>query len=190
MIIGADGANSRIAKEIDAGEYDYAIAFQERIRIPDDKMKYYENLAEMYVGDDVSPDFYGWVSGSLGFWLGRRGETRVDGDGDGDGGGRQGVMWWCSAVCWYGWGEWTAGMLAGRSPWVQGLGRASRAANGGTGSGNGSGSWASCRNGTYGTEMKPCIMRGKRCACSGARSRACIRRALLCRAPGTHPTLR
>eukprot|EP00798_Chlamydomonas_sp_ICE-L_P014739 gene14739-20784_t len=33
----------------------------ERIRIPDDKMKYYENLAEMYVGDDVSPDFYGWV---------------------------------------------------------------------------------------------------------------------------------
>ncbi|EFJ40798.1 hypothetical protein VOLCADRAFT_77841 [Volvox carteri f. nagariensis] len=61
MIIGADGANSRVAKEIDAGEYDYAIAFQERIRIPDDKMKYYENLAEMYVGDDVSPDFYGWV---------------------------------------------------------------------------------------------------------------------------------
>ena len=33
-IIGADGANSRVAKEIDAGEYDYAIAFQERIRIP------------------------------------------------------------------------------------------------------------------------------------------------------------
>lgn len=34
---------------------------QERIKIPDDKMSYYENLAEMYVGDDVSPDFYGWV---------------------------------------------------------------------------------------------------------------------------------
>uniref|UniRef100_A0A7R9VS25 Geranylgeranyl diphosphate reductase, chloroplastic n=1 Tax=Chlamydomonas euryale TaxID=1486919 RepID=A0A7R9VS25_9CHLO len=61
MVIGADGANSRVAKDIDAGEYDYAIAFQERIRIPDDKMKYYEDLAEMYVGDDVSPDFYGWV---------------------------------------------------------------------------------------------------------------------------------
>jgi geranylgeranyl reductase len=61
VVIGADGANSRVAKEIDAGEYDYAIAFQERIRIPDDKMTYYENLAEMYVGDDVSPDFYGWV---------------------------------------------------------------------------------------------------------------------------------
>lgn len=44
-----------------AGEYNYAIAFQERIKIPDEKMKFYEELAEMYVGDDVSPDFYGWV---------------------------------------------------------------------------------------------------------------------------------
>lgn len=60
-MIGADGANSRVAKAIDAGEYDYAIAFQERIRIPDEKMEYYKDLAEMYVGDDVSPDFYGWV---------------------------------------------------------------------------------------------------------------------------------
>jgi hypothetical protein len=65
MIIAGDGANSRVAKEIDAGECDYAIAFQERIRISDEKMKYYENLAEMYVGDDVSPDFYGWVSALL-----------------------------------------------------------------------------------------------------------------------------
>ncbi|XP_077213628.1 geranylgeranyl diphosphate reductase, chloroplastic-like [Tasmannia lanceolata] len=60
-VIGADGANSRVAKSICAGEYDYAIAFQERIKIPDEKMAYYEDLAEMYVGDDVSPDFYGWV---------------------------------------------------------------------------------------------------------------------------------
>ncbi|KAK0586769.1 hypothetical protein LWI29_012036 [Acer saccharum] len=60
-VIGADGANSKVAKSINAGDYDYAIAFQERVRIPDEKMVYYENLAEMYVGDDVSPDFYGWV---------------------------------------------------------------------------------------------------------------------------------
>eukprot|EP00252_Welwitschia_mirabilis_P014902 TRINITY_DN32963_c0_g1_i1.p1 TRINITY_DN32963_c0_g1~~TRINITY_DN32963_c0_g1_i1.p1 ORF type:complete len:475 (+),score=72.76 TRINITY_DN32963_c0_g1_i1:106-1530(+) len=60
-VVGADGANSRVAKDIDAGDYDYAIAFQERIKIPQEKMEYYENLAEMYVGDDVSPDFYGWV---------------------------------------------------------------------------------------------------------------------------------
>lgn len=61
ILIGADGANSRTAKAIDAGEYNYAIAYQERIKIPDDKMKYYEDLAEMYVGSDVSPDFYAWV---------------------------------------------------------------------------------------------------------------------------------
>lgn len=60
-IIGADGANSRVAKAMGAGEYNYAIAFQERIKISDEKMKFYEELAEMYVGDDVSPDFYGWV---------------------------------------------------------------------------------------------------------------------------------
>jgi len=61
LVIGADGANSRVAKAIDAGDYNYAIAFQERIRLPEDKMGYYEDLAEMYVGDDVSPDFYAWV---------------------------------------------------------------------------------------------------------------------------------
>jgi geranylgeranyl diphosphate/geranylgeranyl-bacteriochlorophyllide a reductase len=61
VVIGADGANSRIAKEIDAGDYNYAIAFQERIRLPDKQMAYYEDLAEMYVGDDVSTDFYAWV---------------------------------------------------------------------------------------------------------------------------------
>ncbi|MBE9192114.1 geranylgeranyl reductase [Gloeocapsopsis crepidinum LEGE 06123] len=60
-IIGADGANSRIAKEIDAGDYNYAIAFQERIRLPEAQMAYYNNLAEMYVGNDVSTDFYAWV---------------------------------------------------------------------------------------------------------------------------------
>ncbi|XP_065877457.1 geranylgeranyl diphosphate reductase, chloroplastic [Euphorbia lathyris] len=60
-VIGADGANSRVAKSIGAGDYDYAIAFQERIKISEEKMVYYEDLAEMYVGDDVSPDFYGWV---------------------------------------------------------------------------------------------------------------------------------
>lgn len=61
LIIGSDGANSRVAKAMDAGEYNYAIAFQERIKISDEKMEFYEEMAEMYVGDDVSPDFYGWV---------------------------------------------------------------------------------------------------------------------------------
>lgn len=61
VVIGADGANSRVAKAIDAGDYTCAIAFQERIRLPEDKMKHYNDLAEMYVGGDVSPDFYAWV---------------------------------------------------------------------------------------------------------------------------------
>jgi geranylgeranyl diphosphate/geranylgeranyl-bacteriochlorophyllide a reductase len=61
LVIGADGANSRVAKAMDAGDYNYAIAFQERIRLPEDKMAYYHSLAEMYVGDDVSTDFYAWV---------------------------------------------------------------------------------------------------------------------------------
>ena len=61
LLIGADGANSRVAKAMDAGDYNVAIAVQERIKLPPEEMKYYENLAEMYVGTDVSPDFYGWV---------------------------------------------------------------------------------------------------------------------------------
>ncbi len=61
LIIGADGANSRVAKAMDAGDYNVAIAFQERIKLPKQEMGYYEDLAEMYVGTDVSPDFYGWV---------------------------------------------------------------------------------------------------------------------------------
>ncbi|XP_078444749.1 pyridine nucleotide-disulfide oxidoreductase family protein [Wolffia australiana] len=60
-VIGADGANSRVAKAIGAGNYEYAIAFQERMKIPEEKMAYYEERAEMYVGFDVSPDFYAWV---------------------------------------------------------------------------------------------------------------------------------
>uniref|UniRef100_M1A952 Geranylgeranyl hydrogenase n=1 Tax=Solanum tuberosum TaxID=4113 RepID=M1A952_SOLTU len=38
VIIGADGANSRVAKSIKAGNYTTAIAFQERIKLPEDKM--------------------------------------------------------------------------------------------------------------------------------------------------------
>ncbi|XP_057536282.1 geranylgeranyl diphosphate reductase, chloroplastic-like [Amaranthus tricolor] len=61
VVIGADGAHSKVARCIGAGNYEYALAFQERIKLPDDEMEYYKDLAEMYVGDDVSPDFYGWV---------------------------------------------------------------------------------------------------------------------------------
>ena len=48
-------------RAMDEGDYNVAIAFQERIKLPPEEMKYYEDLAEMYVGTDVSPDFYAWV---------------------------------------------------------------------------------------------------------------------------------
>jgi geranylgeranyl reductase len=46
VVIGADGANSRVAKAIDAGDYNYAIAFQERIKISEEKMEFYNEMAE------------------------------------------------------------------------------------------------------------------------------------------------
>ncbi|WP_218079534.1 geranylgeranyl reductase [Anthocerotibacter panamensis] len=61
IVIGADGFHSKVAKTIDAGEVPYAIAYQERIKLPADKMNYYLDRAEMYLGGDVSPDFYAWV---------------------------------------------------------------------------------------------------------------------------------
>ncbi len=60
-VIGADGFHSKVAKAIDAGDVPYAIAYQERIKLPADKMAYYEDRAEMYLGGDVSPDFYAWI---------------------------------------------------------------------------------------------------------------------------------
>jgi 2-polyprenyl-6-methoxyphenol hydroxylase-like FAD-dependent oxidoreductase len=38
VIIGADGANSRVAKAMDAGDYNYAIAFQERVKVQKEEM--------------------------------------------------------------------------------------------------------------------------------------------------------
>ena len=53
IVVGGDGANSRVAKAIDAGEYNYAIAFQERVKIDDEKMALRRASPER-VGD-VSP---------------------------------------------------------------------------------------------------------------------------------------
>jgi len=39
----------------------YDLPVMRPLQVSDEKMKFYEELAEMYVGDDVSPDFYGWV---------------------------------------------------------------------------------------------------------------------------------
>ncbi len=60
-LIGADGAGSTVAKSVGRAPVRHASAIQERIELPDDAMAYYENRAELYLGDDISPDFYGWV---------------------------------------------------------------------------------------------------------------------------------
>lgn len=60
-LIGADGAGSSVAKSVGRPAVKHATAIQERLALPDDAMAYYENRAELYLGDDISPDFYGWV---------------------------------------------------------------------------------------------------------------------------------
>lgn len=60
-LIGADGAGSTVAKSVGRPAVRHASAIQERMELPSDAMEYYENRAELYLGDDISPDFYGWV---------------------------------------------------------------------------------------------------------------------------------
>lgn len=60
-LIGADGAGSAVAKSCGRPAIKHASAIQERLRLPDDLMEFYSERAELYLGDDVSPDFYGWV---------------------------------------------------------------------------------------------------------------------------------
>jgi geranylgeranyl reductase len=60
-LIGADGAGSAVARSAGRPAARHASAIQERLMLPDDAMEYYANRAELYLGDDVSPDFYGWV---------------------------------------------------------------------------------------------------------------------------------
>ena len=60
-LVGADGAGSAVAKSCGRPAIKHASAIQERLYLPDDAMKYYETTAELYLGNDVSPDFYGWI---------------------------------------------------------------------------------------------------------------------------------
>jgi geranylgeranyl reductase len=60
-LIGADGAGSAVAKSVGRKAERHASAIQERLELPPDAMAYYENRAELYLGDDISPDFYGWI---------------------------------------------------------------------------------------------------------------------------------
>jgi len=61
VLIGADGAGSAVAKSVGRPAVRHASAIQERLQLPDEAMEFYANRAELYLGDDISPDFYGWV---------------------------------------------------------------------------------------------------------------------------------
>lgn len=60
-VIGADGAYSMVAKAVGAPRIPQATAMHYRIRLPESQMEEWRHRAELYLGQDVSPDFYGWI---------------------------------------------------------------------------------------------------------------------------------
>ena len=60
-IIGADGAYSPTAKFLGAAPVARAVALQERIALPDAQMARWEDTADLYLGQEVSPDLYSWA---------------------------------------------------------------------------------------------------------------------------------
>ena len=60
-VIGADGAYSTTAKLLGLNRPPYCVAIQERIRLPENLMNQWGDVAHLYLGKDVSPDLYAWV---------------------------------------------------------------------------------------------------------------------------------
>lgn len=60
-VIGADGAYSLTAKTLGQRLVPDSVALQERIALPPEQMARWNDTADLYLGQDVSPDFYGWV---------------------------------------------------------------------------------------------------------------------------------
>jgi geranylgeranyl reductase len=60
-VIGADGAYSATAKALGLPRLPRCIAIQERITLPPEKMARWQETADLYLGQDVSPDLYAWV---------------------------------------------------------------------------------------------------------------------------------
>jgi len=81
-VIGADGAYSIVAKAVGAPRIQQAVAMQYRIRLPESQMSEWRERAELYLGSEVSPDFYGWIFPkhdhvSVGVGAGPENSTRV-----------------------------------------------------------------------------------------------------------------
>lgn len=60
-VIGADGAYSPTAKALGLPNLPRCIAIQERFRLPSEKMARWEDTADLYLGQEVSPDLYAWA---------------------------------------------------------------------------------------------------------------------------------
>lgn len=60
-VIGADGAYSPTAKFLGLAPVPRAVAIQERIALPPNKMARWEETADLYLGREVSPDLYAWA---------------------------------------------------------------------------------------------------------------------------------
>ncbi|MGF1507646.1 MAG: geranylgeranyl diphosphate reductase [Anaerolineae bacterium] len=60
-VIGADGAYSTTARLLGLDRLPTCIAIQERIRLPAEKMERWLDVADLYLGEEVSPDLYAWV---------------------------------------------------------------------------------------------------------------------------------
>lgn len=61
VVIGADGAYSPTARFMGLPPTPRAVAIQERIALPPDKMARWEDTADLYLGREVSPDLYAWA---------------------------------------------------------------------------------------------------------------------------------
>ena len=61
VVIGADGAYSTTAKLLNLPRIANCVAIQQRIRLPEDKMARWHDTADLYLGENVSPDLYAWA---------------------------------------------------------------------------------------------------------------------------------
>jgi geranylgeranyl diphosphate/geranylgeranyl-bacteriochlorophyllide a reductase len=60
-VIGADGAYSPTAKLLGLPNLPRAVAIQERIALPPQQMARWQETADLYLGQEVSPDLYAWA---------------------------------------------------------------------------------------------------------------------------------
>jgi geranylgeranyl reductase len=61
FLIGADGANSSVARYIGAKSPEKFLAVQERVKVSSEQMDFYSDRCEFWYGSEISPNLYGWV---------------------------------------------------------------------------------------------------------------------------------